>query len=395
MLTAQPYNPTTDDMWLYEPRTVTYSTGVAILDTPVAWNPNCPLYGYRRSLEGISATYRTFSSWWPAGQNEPPTEAAIAVSPFATACNAVNPVSNPVNRPIWCNSFPPLVRLVGPRMLAFCGHCIGSAATYRSAVIGLTLDSLYPSGGYLHAVSALRFIDGDNNEYEIDRTTIERPYSRDSVIGPAEQSYVWYKSAQDTAMAIADSPLPVNPIATVDPSSIPSRTQCYYLNAGNAHIKPVVHWMAGRLFTTSSNNTEVRYRISDTSWDDMFIHDSGGLMLVPMREPTSAEAGDGVMGVLAHHVFTTFADYNQDYAMRNSTSAPVLYLTGEFTGKPVPFYARQPAAINDDYRTPCVEYWANRGVPMFDLVALPHPDGTAHASQASVELMAAEIAALL
>lgn len=298
MIQTEPYDPALQDLFLYEDHTVTWSVptaGSVVVRRAYAWNPNSLLYPYRRSLEGLSVPYRLFStsgtSW-------------ASTVPYGVMAAAANDPNDPVNKPIWYNSFPPLFRVVGPRMTLWCAHAFGVTDNSRNPA--LSLADLYTAGSYLDAILTARFIDGDDNIVEIPKSDIEYPYMFDAnaYFGSDAVAYPRHPNLLtgdycDTAVALLADDFPCNPLTLVH-AGTSSLKDWYYINAGNLTIQRVVMRTTTaypQLYLWSTLNSQGAHMINSAEADHVFLHDSGSVFLRELKAPTSAEAGDGIMGI--------------------------------------------------------------------------------------------------
>lgn len=399
MIQIDPYNPTTDDLFLYEDHVVSWTmptSGSITLKRPYAWNPNSPLYGYRRSLEGICATYRTFSTFY--GGN--PSTAPVGTDPYE--CNQVNPYTDPTNKPIWWNSFPPTHRMISKRHLALCGHCFGVDNIDRTSVAGLNFSNLYAAGSYLDSVTVLRFIDGWDNPIELPKTQYEYPYAYDSAngwpsTGPNVKGTVSGIYNNDMAISLGASDFQYNPLTCINAGSVPSNAEWIYINAGNLTIQRMTNRATGGHYSAQRKN-QVTYHGMQTlyasQYDAAFLHDSGSLFLYPIKEPSSVQAGDGIMGVAIGHVFAAFPTWsktlvwNEGDPPRMNPDNPADALR--------PFYQPAVVARNDSTWVDFHDYWSTtRGHPYPELVNLPQPYGTLRASAAQINALQPAVAAML
>lgn len=394
MLQIAPYSPTTQDLFLYEDHTILGS----VVKRPYAWNPNCILYGYRRSLEGLVATYRNFSTKYPLGGAGDPDPL-----PDTTAgrVQEVNPWQDPVNRPIWWNSFPPTSRMISSRHLILCGHCFDISSVDRSAHLSQTLADLYQQGSYLDLMLNLRFIDGDNNIVELPKAQFEYPYAYDSAGGfppnvPLPSPTVSTPYRADQVISVSSTPFPFNPVTLIDSGSVPiSETPAtwYYINAGNMMVQTATVARTGGAFWT--NNAVVSSR---GFWgqtlnvdDEPYLHDSGSVWMYPLSAPSSPAAGDGVMGVVAGHqqyFMPAFSEAAQFYWDNPPPRAPDGWVA-------LPFF--QPSMVNrrDAQWTAFQNYWTNtRGYPYPALRDVPMPSGLAKATAAQIASLGASVAAV-
>lgn len=393
MITNRPYNPATDDVFLYQDQVWNWTGGSGTIKTPYAWNPGSPLYGYRRSLEGMVAPLRAYSKWYYDSATPPPIPNAENVVNLA---NAVNPVSDPVNLPIWRNSFPPTSRMISKRLLVMCGHCLGLVGVDRQNVLNQTLDGLYQSGSYLQTVLTMRFIDGDDNVLEIPKSSFEYPYQTDYAAFPytptAHQRGVSFvhTPASDTAISVLlTQDFPFNPVTPVHAGSIPPKQKVFFLNAGNMTVNEVYIHGAGSIgaiyisqLSPASNRTGVGIS-SVLEGDSPFMHDSGSLFLYPVKAPTSVAAGDGIMGVIHGHM-----QYGFSYAI-NSIG---------FGSPPQHGYMlMQPAWTTpvESYLQEFKQYWINRGYPHPDVLKIDPGSEKIRVTKTQIDDLDTQVTSLL
>jgi hypothetical protein len=395
MLQIAPYNPAEQDLFLYEPHEVVFDGGSLTVLRPYAWNPSSLLYGYRRSLEGIVATYRNFSTRFPLGgggvPNPAPNTGAYEVA-------LVNPPTDPVNRPIWWNSFPPTARQISPWHMLMCAHCIGIESTDRVNVSSLRLSDLYAQGGYLDAMLNLRFISGDNYVVEVPKSSYEYPYTFDSAAGfpPAVMGATAVPSvasiySADMLVTTRDTPFPLNPLVSLDAGSVPPISdEWYYINAGNLTIQRIQIYRTGGNFTNSpSSGGNARRGVQamyTAEYDDAFLHDSGSLFVHPIVPPTNPKAGDGVAGVVIGHVMFAPPPYGQSQAFINDPP-PRKWLGQTILPAMQPAMVdRQDAAYPNFYA-----YWNGRSKPYPTMVDRPLAANTATATQAQLSALQATV----
>ena len=306
MLQIAPYNPVTNDLFLYEPYTVSWTTGTAgsvVVGRAYAWNPNCILYGYRGSLEGLSIPYRNFS-----------TDSVSAAS--APEINAVNPKANPVNKPIWYNSYPPHQKFFSKRHLMWCAHAYGVNNTDRAMVTGLTAADMYAAGGYLDAMLVLRFLDKNNNAVVVAKNTVEYPYAYDAAAGrtsyPNELPVAAPAGIVDIAISLAQTDFPFTPLTMTDLGSRDAGV-CHYINAGNMTVQTLYMRSIRKTAQTLNTNQTGGNWVYDGYNDFVFLHDSGSSFCWEVSPPSSPAAGDGVMGVQHGHIRTppVFSDQSE------------------------------------------------------------------------------------
>ena len=301
------YNATTDDLWLYRnEQTVPYvnleeQTVVSTFKTPYAWNPGSPLYPYRRSIEGIFAPYRTFST--SAAEEAPIYADYLPFNPGLVGRN-----------PVFYNSYPPTRFLLNSRAVTICSHCEGPpqfrdpTKTWRD----------FRGNGYLNAVSPLRFIDGDDNQVNIPTEDFLRPYSKD----PAYPAGLLI-SSNDRAWTELTYDIPIRPIQAVTLlDGCPQNAKAWYIDGSSKIIPAQCHYGYYKDYAVSPNPSDARLLATSTAFSESglpiqnYEHDSGSFCLVEVKRPTSAEAGDGIVALVLHMVYST-----NDFVRPQSMSA--------------------------------------------------------------------------
>lgn len=285
MILPYVYDPVTQDLWLYENVTVSWTSptpGSATFKRPYAWNPNSPLYGYRKSLVGITARPRTFS-----------TPNIGVGSPWSD----INDPNAAVNQPVYYNSFPFMQWVVSRRFMTVCSHCYGFFADRNPAktFVGVGALGHYQAGTYLHAVmtQAFRWIDHDDQLLqELDPTLLMAPYKTDLT------GYPGMLNVSDTALCESYEDLKATPIQYVDMRSVPANSTVWTIDSNHKIIR-------GKLETAFVDSRLVE--TSDYKWVQpdgtpalydfiTFTHDSSSTIMVELSPPSSREAGDGVLG---------------------------------------------------------------------------------------------------
>jgi len=384
MISDRPFNPVLHDLFLYQDEVVSWTGGSATFKAPYAWNPNSLLYGYRRSMEGLVAPYRIFNT----GYYNTPAGTSILITPGTVEdrVNQVNPATDPANRAMWWNSFPPTSRMISKKHLHMCGHCFGLQTSDRQAHLGQTLENLYGPGSYLDSVLRLRFIDGDNNILDIPKSRFEYPYINDSaasftpapnVSNIASIRTVSCPLQSDTGITVYSEEFPFNPI-TIAMGAV-RESPCFYLNAGNMTIQRAVIRMHGGLV----NRNKAGYFIAERGlqlgvegYNDVpFVHDSGSLFCISVSPPTSPEAGDGVMWFSPGHL---------NYAPLLKTTQDLINID---VPPPHPFqthegsYCTRAGILDDEFR----QYWASRGAPFPEIKKFPIPSSYLRVTKTGIE----------
>lgn len=284
---AYPYNPAQQDLWLYEPITVSYTVPSPVNLTvlrPYAWNPNSPLYGYRNSLRGLTARLRVMLT-----NAEDPL-----YYPY-------NDPADPANRPCYWNSWPMSQRVIGTRFMHSCAHCYGVTLAQQRDENQRLIDA--GSGGWYAANTifdallseSFRWLDSDDSLIQhLDPTDILAPYMSDPVTMPNFGIY------SDFAVMESVTDLLAPPVTYCDPRSLPPDATGYMLDS-NHKIVRFVHYRSfvdrELLRTSGGTGTAVNPDGSPSPLQPQIqLHDSGTHYVFPMQEPSSIAAGDGIAG---------------------------------------------------------------------------------------------------
>jgi hypothetical protein len=283
MILPYVYDPVTQDLWLYESVTISWtspSPGSATIKRPYAWNPNSPLYGYRKSLSGMTARPRQLGN---LGPQDPP---------YTT----INNPADPVNQPVYYNSFPFAQWVVSRRFMTICSHCYFYFGDRNPAkmFVGVGASGHYQTGSYLHAVmtQAFRWIDGDNQLIqELDPTLLMAGYITDLT------NYPGMVNSSDTALVESYEDLKAPPIKYVDMRSVPAGTVGWELDSNHKIIRARFN----RCFVDSRSVLQPDYTLLNPDGSEAlytfptFEGDSSGTILVELVPPSTKEAGDGVL----------------------------------------------------------------------------------------------------
>lgn len=269
------------DLWLYEDHQITWtvpSAGSLWVKRPYAWNPNSWLYGYRKSLTGINAIYRVMAT----------------DSGYSTF--GANVASDPVNRPVFYNSFVPFkAKLISEKVMVTCNHW-NPALSFRNAAA--TYGNQYAAGSQFVASTLVRFIDHDNTIYDRTPSDVIYPYR---YVSPAFGTNIAVLTSTtavaDLAVCELTTNAPVAPVQIVDPRTCPLGTPTYYLDS-NYKIIPLEYAGSDRNATTG--NVEFKSRYVPTAYGIVaaFTHDSGSSAFMEIKAPSSPAAGDGILGLV-------------------------------------------------------------------------------------------------
>lgn len=283
MLIPYPYDPTTQDLWLYETITVTHDLGSTVVQRPYAWNPNSLLYGYRNSLEGLVAKYRTFST----------ASSAAARAPFLP----FNDDSDPANKPAFYNSYPPSARLVNNRLILGCTHCYGGIGNRNYSIDFETWRGSPTS--YLNTVDLFRFIRRDNVVFDIGRDEISKPFSYDTAFSPSTESLFGF----DTFGIETYSEAPVDPVILTDGRAPVIGDEAFVIDGSMKIVYAKTGASTDEYWKASPNRRRGHgiYPINGLL-PFVYLHDSGSTCVIPIDPPSSPAAGDGVAVVLQKHI---------------------------------------------------------------------------------------------
>jgi hypothetical protein len=250
-------------------------------------------------------------------------------------------------------------------MMHWCAHCYGfDTFGIAERTDGALLNTLYTPDSYLDAILNLRFIDGDNNIVVIPKTQCERPYLYDSPngIAPLTLASVGSPYRHDVAACVLLTDFPFTPLACLDSGSIPAESTWIYVNAGNLFAQEIDIRAMGFRYDEGPSGANANWRgnhaLYRNFYDQAFLHDSGSLFLHPIKPPTSAEAGDGVMGVAMGHILFGPPYGEGSQVWKNGT--PPFQVNG-VTQQPL----RQPAfprKIDANWNL-FMNYWTARGFP--------------------------------
>lgn len=354
MMIPYAYNPALHDLYLYEDFTFTHSGGTSLVKRPYAFNPDSPLYGYRYSLEGIMACYRTFST---------------CVNPFEGGwpawALAANDLTLEVNKPAKCNSWPPTFVVVNPKIAWGCYHTYGfTMVDGINRDTSLFFNSLFAAGTYLNMVQSFRWIKGDDTIVDLAHTDFYHPYTHDNLGVRNEANAISFPLISDALILENVGLFSVNPMAIVDPASIPTGADIWCLDGSMKIIamKKVVSGLPSsntigtpqiKLFGLSPTYAQYRVYVSmDVPEQCAYLHDSGSTFYVEVSPPTSNVAGDGVLGIIPGVLTYAAQIISNDYGdsvPENLTYGAVSLASISPLGDSVPFNYWQ-------------SYWQGRGI---------------------------------
>jgi hypothetical protein len=284
-----PYNATTQDLWLYENETIVHTGGTTVVLKPVAWNPNSPLYGYRRSLQGISLRRRLVTS-----------SAATYLSPTQYAqASAINNPANPANTWVFNNCYPMPVYAVSRKLMFCCQHCFASSGARNPTK--KWSGGVFPVGSLNDKLMGFQWMDGDNNITDnISPANVIAPYTTDtspSLVGGG-----------DAAITELEGELSFEPMKMLDPRNLAPGATIWSVDSAMKIVRlKYLQSPISKQFGINEAREVYDFRImlpDGSAESDAFyyLHDSGSVAFGVISEPTSAAAGDGVLGLIPRHM---------------------------------------------------------------------------------------------
>lgn len=295
MLIPYPYNPATQDLWIYEDHQISWTVpepSTSVVKRPIAWNPSSPLYGYRRSLRGISARFRTFSTF--------------CSDPVAAVYAEYNNPALEANKPVYYNSYPMQFLVMSEKFMWACGHCFNMLGA-RNPNYRFVGTGGYTPGTFFESSMQFRWFDHDNSVIaSVSPTNVMLGYSSDP-----PTNLDCNLSQCDLAILEFIGTVSVPPMQAVDARNMGVGQTLWILDSNHK---------IGRLRMVSaavkSGRDQYRSQLLKPDGTEvpkngqLFLHDSGSLLLAEISPPSSPEAGDGVLGVVPVHAYfaTNFVD---------------------------------------------------------------------------------------
>jgi hypothetical protein len=292
MLISVAYNPTVHDLWLYEDHVVSWTNPTPsnlTVKRPYAWNPNSPLYGYRKSIQAMPAVYR------------------IMTTNSGVSAYGANLASNPVNRPVFYNSYCPWKAYFISETLGLQSEHWQVSNVYRDPAE--TFANQYASDGVFAATMLIRYITHDNQIFDLSPAEMIWPYNSTSIafgsVPVFGSSGIGAAALQDCAAVECPNGIPVPPIKMADARTAIYGSTCYYLDS-NFKIVPI-QWRYCGHYT----NDSTKYVVATGAEEPpvaAFLHDSGSCIFIELQPPTSAAAGDGILAIVTRPVINS-ADF--------------------------------------------------------------------------------------
>lgn len=286
------YNPALQDLFLYEDHQVSWTNGSAVYKRPSAWNPTSPLYGYRKSIVGISAAYRTFSTLF-SSLKSPPT----LISDYYQFNSFTD-----ANKPVYYNSYPPCFPLISKRFSAGCLHCFGSVTNRDESNRFISAINYQPNGALAQRLQ-FRWLNHDNTVAdEISGTQVLLSYRKDPQWSDLD-------ATGDLGVVEFTRDIAVNPVTFVDARTAGFGATFWLLDGSmkiiRLRLKKAFIRRGIEVFTLEPVNPDGS-SITTAQKVENFLHDSGSRLFVEVTPPTSTAAGDGILGMVTAHVFQAY-----------------------------------------------------------------------------------------
>jgi hypothetical protein len=295
------YIPALHDLYLYE----SYTTPQGFVTLrPYAFNPNSLLYGYRYSLEGLMATYRTFST----------TRYTYG---FPTVLFDWRDFNAPTveNRAAFANSWPSAFRVLHKNVCFPCGHVIACPTLADRFPIQTMAQWAYPN---LQDQCSWRWIRGNNDIIDISTSRMSKPYYFDSSWPYSTMPISVPKDLDQPIVELFDD-FPGNPLRYIDALTIPVGATCWIIDGSQKIVTgklafsgvqrenfgnrswPFMTGMAGlNPPPNGAISTHFACVVLDVDRQPIpiYVHDSGSSYFFEIKPPTSVAAGDGILGTL-------------------------------------------------------------------------------------------------
>lgn len=277
MLISYQYIPALHDLWLYEDHVVSWTfpePNSITLKRPYAWNPGSALYPYRKSIQAMPAVYR------------------IMTTESSAEFFGVNLKSNPINKPVFFNSYNPWKAFFFSPTLGIQSEHWQSSVLYRD--ITKNFGNQYVDGSFFEASTLIRYITHDNVIHDLNMNQMIWPYRKTSLAFGNNWAF-GSKNQADIALVEYPPGIPVPPIKLIDARSARYGSPCWMIDS---NFKVVELSYDGCYDIPGTLYEDYSVRSGATEQVSPFQHDSGSVAFVEISAPTSAAAGDGVLGML-------------------------------------------------------------------------------------------------
>lgn len=350
------YEPALHDLYLYEDHPISWSDppGSLVVKRPYAYNPTSWLYGYRKSLQGLNAYYRTGTTW-------------SGLSSYFE-----NEASSPNTQWVVYNTYVPLKGIFVSSRLGFNSEHWVQSLVYRDPAYTYLPGPVFNPDGPLVASTNVRFIRHDDVVFDYSPSQVIWQYRKvDPAFGDfsaisGNSSLVY----ADVAAIELTFDLPVDPVKVVDVSTLAGQ-RGWMLDSNNKIIE-IDFFGSG--YARGGNPGDYTVRTLRSAPDPtaiqssvvLFNHDSGSRLLVELEPPTSASAGDGVLGVVMSAV-----KGSNDFVGRVNPRAP---------------YDKETVVVRDEDRASnaAVQYQQSLGIIYPQFVKAKYPR-TSCASESSAD----------
>jgi len=359
------YIPALHDLYLYESHTT--PQGLVTL-RPYAFNPTSLLYGYRYSLEGLMATYRTFTT----------TQYTYGVPPQFDWRDFNAPTVE--NRAAFANSWPSAFRVVHKNVCFPCGHVINCPTLQDRFPIQTMEQWAYPN---LQDQCSWRWIRGNNDIIDIATSRMSKPYYYDSSWPYSTEPISVPKSLDQPIVELFDD-FPGNPLRYIDVLTIPVGATCWIID-GSQKIVPAKLAFAGVQLQTFGNK-QFPFMISQVGANPppyggisthfasvvldvdrqpypVFLHDSGNSYFFEIKPPTSTAAGDGILGTLVGVLGIPSNVGPNRFAFNYLSSDPNDSVDTSWQTGRIPYsgIGTSRADLTNSFITEVNDYWQHRG----------------------------------
>jgi hypothetical protein len=292
-LIGYPYSAATQDLWLYQQETVTHNAGSTLVEAPVAWNPGSPLYGYRQSLQGISLRKRYVS----ASAANDPTVLPAQYNYFATFNNP----ADPANKWAFNNCFPMAFFAASKKHLFTCSHCYAQQPNQVRNTSLKWSGTVFTPNSLNDRLVTFKWMNKSNVITDSFETTqVMAPYNAD----PGTSLVI----NTDVSISELEGELSFQPLQVVNFLNLAPGATLWMLDSAMKIVrmrlvKAHVENFFSNLYSEERFVVESMLPDGSATADIFFYqHDSGTILLTEISPPTSAQAGDGVMGLIASHV---------------------------------------------------------------------------------------------
>lgn len=218
-------------------------------------------------------------------------------TPSYTSTYGANSASDPINRPVFYNSYVPWKAYAfGRRTLIQSKHW-QTSLNYRDPT--KNYGNLFTSGSSFIASTLVRWISHDNIVFDATPSDMLQPYMK----VPVAFGNGWANgniNLADAAITECAFDIPVAPFQMIDARTVPLGTKAFTCDS-NFKIAEL-QWYGCAYQVGFPNSFVFRtYFVQQSGATESplwFEHDSGSTVFVELKPPTSAEAGDGILAIV-------------------------------------------------------------------------------------------------